>query len=48
MKKTTLKKRINRGLSPMQKAFANAINYDALQKAMDDPAFIAIIKKIKL
>lgn len=48
MKSNTIKKRVCKNLSPMQKAFANAINYDALEKAMQDPEFLKIIKKIKL
>lgn len=48
MNKYNYKKRISKNLSPLQKAFANAIDYKALEKAMDDPEVIAIIKKIKL
>ena len=47
-KQNTLKKAVNKNLSSVQKMFANAIDYKALEKAMDDPGFIAIIKKIRI
>lgn len=46
MKKNT-KQRVESGLSTTQKSFANAINYDALDKALEDPEFVALIKKIE-
>ena len=46
--KNNIKKQVNKNLSSVQKSFANAINYDALEKAMSDPTFIAIVNKIKL
>ena len=41
------KQRVGKGLSTTQKMFANAINYDALDKALEDPEFVALIRKIK-
>lgn len=35
--KNTIKKQVNKKLSPTQKMFADAINYDALHKALSDP-----------
>ena len=43
-----VKRKVNKKLSDNQKLFASAINYDALNKALNDPQFIAIIKKIRL
>jgi len=41
------KNKVNKGLSDMQKLFANAINYDALDKALKDPKVVEILSKIK-
>lgn len=52
MTKKQLKKQASRKLSPMQKMFIDAIDFDALHKALSDPVSAAeinaVIKKIKL
>ena len=44
----SLKKGVTKNLTSTQKLFANAIDYDALEKALNDPEVVAILKKIKL
>lgn len=49
--KNTIKKQVNKNLSQTQKMFANAINYDALNKALSDPRsaseIMNILKKVR-
>jgi len=45
--KTTTKSKIEKNLSPMQKLFANAIDYKALNKALKDEQVLKILAKLK-
>ena len=48
----TMKQRVEKGLSNIQKMFASAINYDALEKAMNNPKsrreIERVLAKVKL
>lgn len=48
----SIRKRVNKGLSATQKMFASAIDYNALEKALNDPKsrkeLESIFKKVRV